>query len=61
MIYITGDKHGDYQLGDLKPSAWPAGQTLSKDDYLIITGDFGGVFDTNNDLFDVVKAYGGHG
>lgn len=57
MIYITGDKHGEYQLGDLKPSAWPAGQTLSKDDYLIITGDFGGVFDGDDEDKRVIDFY----
>ena len=44
MIYITGDKHGFYQLNDLDSTNWPEGQDLSKDDYLIIAGDFGGVF-----------------
>jgi hypothetical protein len=44
MIYITGDKHGDYQLDDLSAENWPEGQLLCKDDYLIIAGDFGGVF-----------------
>jgi len=43
MIYITGDKHGTYQLEDLSAEKWPDGQKLSKDDYLIIAGDFGGV------------------
>ncbi len=44
MIYITGDKHGSCQINDLSAANWPEGQSLSKDDYLIITGDFGGVF-----------------
>ena len=44
MIYITGDKHGSYQLDDLSAANWPEGQDLSKNDYLIIAGDFGGVF-----------------
>lgn len=44
MIFITGDKHGAYQLDDISDSNWPEGQSLSKDDYLIIAGDFGGVF-----------------
>lgn len=43
MIYITGDKHGSLQLDDVKPSNWPEGQSLTKNDYLIIAGDFGGV------------------
>lgn len=44
MIYITGDKHGACQLVDLSAANWPEGQSLSKNDYLIIAGDFGGVF-----------------
>ena len=44
MIYITGDKHGTIQLEDLSPENWPEGQKLTKNDYLIIAGDFGGVF-----------------
>ena len=39
MIYITGDTHGDYtRINDKKLSH------LGKDDYLIISGDFGFVF-----------------
>lgn len=44
MIYVTGDKHGSLQLNDLCATNWPEGQELSKNDYLIIAGDFGGVF-----------------
>ena len=45
MIFITGDKHGSYQLSDLDSTNWPEGHlNLTKNDYLIIAGDFGGVF-----------------
>ena len=44
MLYITGDKHGALQLADMGPTNWPEGQLLTKEDYLIIAGDFGGVF-----------------
>lgn len=44
MIYVTGDKHGALQLEDLYASNWPEGQSLTKNDYLIVAGDFGGVF-----------------
>lgn len=43
-VFITGDKHADLQIGDLMPGAWPEGQKLSRDDLLIIAGDFGGIF-----------------
>ena len=41
-VYITGDKHGELGLIDLVN--WSEGKNLSKDDYLIIAGDFGGLF-----------------
>lgn len=44
MIYITGDKHGALQLADFSQVNWPEGQSLTKKDFLIIAGDFGGVF-----------------
>lgn len=44
MIYITGDTHGNEDIRKLRDESFPAGKTLKKDDYLIITGDFGGVW-----------------
>lgn len=41
MVYITGDIHGDIDIGKLSSKAFPIGKTLTKDDYLIICGDFG--------------------
>ena len=42
MIYITGDTHGDFErFGSRK---WTTGRTLTKDDYVIICGDFGGLW-----------------
>lgn len=45
-VFITGDKHGSYRettmsLGSKK---FPEGRTLTKDDYLIVVGDFGWVW-----------------
>lgn len=42
-IYITGDRHGE--LGKLEPRIFPRQNGLTRDDYLIITGDFGGIWD----------------
>jgi hypothetical protein len=39
MIFITGDIHGDPQR--LASKKWPTGKALTKDDYVIICGDFG--------------------
>ena len=40
-IFITGDTHGDFSR--LLPAAFHEQRDLTKEDYLIICGDFGGV------------------
>ena len=42
-IFMTGDTHGDFSR--LRPVAFREQVGLTKDDYLIICGDFGGVWD----------------
>ena len=44
MIYVTGDTHGQIDTAKLFPGSFPDGKTLSRDDYLIIAGDFGGIW-----------------
>ncbi|MBQ9673125.1 MAG: metallophosphoesterase [Ruminococcus sp.] len=44
MIYITGDKHGDISFFKNKQL-----KKLKKDDYLIITGDFGFLWDNSRE------------
>lgn len=39
MIYITGDCHGDYSRFNMKN--FPEQKELTKDDYVIVCGDFG--------------------
>ena len=39
QIYVTGDTHGTVDLG--KISKFEIQQPLSKEDYLIVLGDFG--------------------
>lgn len=41
MIYVTGDTHGSIDLKKLNAKNFPDNQSLSKTDFLIITGDFG--------------------
>lgn len=41
-IYITGDTHGDFQR--LTRRNFPQQRGMNRDDYLIICGDFGGVW-----------------
>lgn len=45
MIFITGDCHQDY--GRLNTSNFPEQREMTKDDYVIICGDFGGVWAQN--------------
>lgn len=44
MIYITGDTHCPFDISKLKPHHFPEGQILTKEDYVIICGDFGAVW-----------------
>ena len=44
MIYVTGDTHRFHDLAKLLDSEWPTGQTLTRDDYVVVCGDFGGVW-----------------
>ena len=43
MVYITGDCHSDFRRFSTKN--FPEQKEMTKDDYVIICGDFGGVWD----------------
>ena len=43
MIYITGDTHGDFRRFGSKH--FPQCKGMNRDDYMIICGDFGGLWD----------------
>jgi hypothetical protein len=45
MIYAFGDMHGDMEIRMLNTEFFPEGKTLTKNDYVIILGDFGLHFD----------------
>ncbi len=45
MIYVTGDTHADLDIGKLSTRAFTQQKDLTKDDYLIVCGDFGLVWD----------------
>ena len=49
-IYITGDTHGNAvgELQILGTKKWPEGRHLTKQDYLIVAGDFGCIFHNEN-------------
>lgn len=42
MIFVTGDCHGNFER--FKPEYFPEQAQMTKDDVVIITGDFGGVW-----------------
>ena len=48
-IYITGDTHGYNDIDKLTSHRWPEGSKLTKDDVLIIAGDFGLMFSPYKD------------
>ena len=49
MIYITGDTHIPVDIGKLSTKRFPEQKEMTKNDYVIICGDFGGVWDGSNE------------
>lgn len=49
MIYVTGDIHANLDIGKLSTKRFPQQKQLGKNDYLIILGDFGLVWDGSNE------------
>ena len=47
MIYFTGDTHGDFRR--FNTEFFPEGKNCTKDDFVIILGDFGGVWKPEED------------
>ena len=47
MIFITGDTHGEFSR--FCPINFPQQENLTKDDYVIIVGDFGGIWEPNGE------------
>ena len=43
-VFICGDTHGDLTWSKLNSKNFPTGKELTRDDYVIICGDFGGVW-----------------
>lgn len=52
MIFITGDMHGEHDIKKFTSKAFPEGSNLTKDDFVIITGDFGLFFQDPQDNTD---------
>ena len=49
-VYVTGDVHGRAEYGASRFAfrSWPLGRTLTRDDAVIVAGDFGFVWDGSN-------------
>lgn len=47
MIYITGDVHGEIDICKFSSKEFPEGKELTSNDFIIITGDFGLIWDVN--------------
>ena len=45
MIFVTGDLHGNLDKSKLNTQSFPHQEELTKDDFVIIAGDFGGIWD----------------
>lgn len=44
MLYLTGDTHGEMSMNRLSNKNFPDGAKLTRDDYVIVAGDFGLIF-----------------
>jgi hypothetical protein len=49
MIYITGDTHIPVDIQKLSSKRFPEQKDMTSGDYLIICGDFGGIWDGTNE------------
>ena len=47
-VWVTGDVHGSIDIGKLSGRRWPEGKSLTRDDLLIVCGDFGMPWDGSN-------------
>ena len=52
MLYVTGDTHGDW-MSRLNTDAFPEQKTMTKDDYVLILGDFGYWHDTKSERYNL--------
>lgn len=54
MIFVTGDLHGGMEKGKFHPILFPEQRLLVKDDYVIIAGDFGCIWDGSKEHDEVM-------
>lgn len=51
MIFITGDIHGNIDISKLNSKNFPEGKHLTRNDYVIVCGDFGLVWNESEEEF----------
>lgn len=44
MIYVTGDIHRTKDIAKLRANRWSEGQALTRDDFVVVCGDFGAIW-----------------
>lgn len=49
MIYIVGDTHIPVDISKLNERKFPMQENMNRDDFVIICGDFGGIWDNGED------------
>lgn len=49
MIFVTGDIHGEIDIHKLASKNFPNEKEMTKNDYLVILGDFGLIWDCNGE------------
>lgn len=54
-LFLVGDTHLDIDLDKLKPENFPVGQTLTKEDIVIILGDVGLTWNKSDKVKSVLK------
>lgn len=56
-VFITGDTHCDYDWEKLNTCSFPEQKKLTKDDFVIIAGDFGGIWAQDKTDRFIIKTY----
>lgn len=59
MIFVTGDTHGTIDFNKVRRFAESEGKNLTKNDFLIVAGDFGVIWDASNTKYEkkIINSY----
>lgn len=56
-IFVTGDTHGTIDWKKFNTTQFPEQKDLTRDDYVIILGDFGGIWDNGEEDKYILETY----